>query len=477
MTGCYGLKLQVKKTIPFTAESRTCCAITGHNLWFEMGFAHRIRRFIMAKPVTITVQRAVNSNKKTIRASAGRLRAWIVIMLTMLSLSACGMQDPGGLTDKAEETADFESDNVSGKKGASGEQDPSEGLHKIDSLKPDYAEQFTIDHYEGGYSVININEVGSFLVADPDMEVPELFRGMTLIRRPADRIYLASSSSMDFFRALDCLDRVALTATKAADWSLWEVRQLIESGDILYAGKYSTPDYELLLEEECQLAIENTMIYHNPETKELIEKLGIPVLVERSSYESHPLGRMEWIKVYGCLLGKEDEAESFFNEEVRRLEEEFGDQKYGKSAVFFYITAGGYVNVRMPGDYVCGMIELAGGDYALNGLMKQEEGAFSAVNITMEEFYVRARDADILIYNSTIDGEIDSLEELSAENSLFSDFRAFKEGNIWKNESDMFQEATRAVEMTEELRAIFSGETTKEDEFRFFHRMKAKADK
>ena len=46
----------------FTAESRTCCAITGHNLWLEMGFAHRRRRFVMAKPVTITVQRAVNSN-------------------------------------------------------------------------------------------------------------------------------------------------------------------------------------------------------------------------------------------------------------------------------------------------------------------------------------------------------------------------------------------------------------------------------
>ena len=46
----------------FTAESRTCCAITGHNLWLEKGFAHRRRRFLMAKPVTITAQKAVNSN-------------------------------------------------------------------------------------------------------------------------------------------------------------------------------------------------------------------------------------------------------------------------------------------------------------------------------------------------------------------------------------------------------------------------------
>ena len=38
------------------------------------------------------------------------------------------------------------------------------------------------------------------------------------------------------------------------------------------------------------------MIYHNPEVKEKLEEFGIPVLVEHSSYESHPLGRTEWVK-------------------------------------------------------------------------------------------------------------------------------------------------------------------------------------
>ena len=46
------------------------------------------------------------------------------------------------------------------------------------------------------------------------------------------------------------------------------------------------------------------MIYHSPEVKEQLEKLGVPVLVERSSYEQDPLGRMEWVKVYGALVGK-----------------------------------------------------------------------------------------------------------------------------------------------------------------------------
>jgi iron complex transport system substrate-binding protein len=46
----------------------------------------------------------------------------------------------------------------------------------------------------------------------------------------------------------------------------------------------------------------------------------------------------------------------------------------------------------------------------------------------MEEFYATAKDADFIIYNSTIDGEISSLDELIAKNSLLADFKAVKNG-------------------------------------------------
>ncbi len=79
-----------------------------------------------------------------------------------------------------------------------------------------------------------------------------------------------------------------------------------------YAGKYSAPDYERIVDKSCSLAIESTMIYHCPQVKEQLENLGVPVLVERSSYEADPLGRMEWIKLYGVLTGKEQLAEELF---------------------------------------------------------------------------------------------------------------------------------------------------------------------
>ena len=70
----------------------------------------------------------------------------------------------------------------------------------------------------------------------------------------------------------------------------------MEEGKIAYAGKYSAPDYETVLGSGCNLVIENAIIYHAPEVLEKLRSLGLPVLVELSSYESHPLGRMEWVR-------------------------------------------------------------------------------------------------------------------------------------------------------------------------------------
>lgn len=76
------------------------------------------------------------------------------------------------------------------------------------------------------------------------------------------------------------------------------------------------------------------MINHVPEVREKLEELGIPVLVDQSSYEPHPLGRTEWIKLYGALLGKEDEAERLFAEQAAYLDEAAGRRTPGRRSRF-----------------------------------------------------------------------------------------------------------------------------------------------
>ena len=66
------------------------------------------------------------------------------------------------------------------------------------------------------------------------------------------------------------------------------------------------------------------------------------------------------------------------------------------------------------------MITMAGGNYALADVVPEEENALSTMNMQMEDFYNAAQSADILIYNSAIEGEITSIDELLAKNSLFA---------------------------------------------------------
>ncbi|NLT08618.1 MAG: ABC transporter substrate-binding protein [Ruminococcus sp.] len=297
---------------------------------------------------------------------------------------------------------------------------------------------------------------------------------MTVIKQPVDNIYVAATSTMDLFDGLGKLDKVTMTSTNAQSWSLPVIRDAVDSGNIKYIGKYSSPDYETLVAEGCGLALESTMIYHCPKVKEQIESFDIPVMVERSSYETHPLGRLEWIKLYGLLTGDYQSAENIFNEKTKAFEElTIGDipENERKTAAFFYITSSGYVSIRKPGDYVSKMIELAGGKYIFTAdQLNIEDNALSTMNIQTETFYELAHDADVLIYNSTIDGEIDSIDQLIAKNSILSDFKAVKNGDVWCTGQNMFQQTTGAADMICDLNSVLT-DKNEGKELTFLHKL------
>lgn len=335
------------------------------------------------------------------------------------------------------------------------------GLEYEGSMKLKYAQQFAVDYYKGGYALISIKDGDRFLVIPEDKDVPEnMDSDIKIIKRPLKNVYMVSTSAMDLVCAIDEEKNIRLSGTKEKDWYVDKAKEAIKSGNMLYAGKYSAPDYELILSEKCELAVENTMIYHSPEVIDKLENTGVPVLVEKSSYESHPLGRMEWIKMYGVLFGKEDEAEKYFDEKtkeadkvIENVEKEQNDNR--KTVAFFYITSNGAVSVRKSGDYVSKMIELAGGEYVFKDLT--DENALSTMNIQMEEFYAIAKDADYLIYNSAIDGELYTIDELIEKSSMLKDFKAVKNGDVWCTGKNMFQETTGIADMIVDINSIVNG--------------------
>ena len=320
-----------------------------------------------------------------------------------------------------------------------------------------YATGFSVSYSEEGYKLLTIGEDQTYLVVGEDMPVPEEVPDMvTVLQQPLDQIYLVSTGAMDHFIELNALDSIILSSQKADAWYLPEAKQAMEEGKIAYAGKYSAPDYETVLGSGCNLVIENAMIYHAPEVLEKLRSLGLPVLVELSSYESHPLGRMEWIKLFSALVNKEEEAAAYYDSMLAALEPVMNQEPTGKTVSFFYITTSGGINVRRPSDYVSCAIGLAGCEN-VSFSEDQADVGNSTMTIQMEAFYQGVQDADILIYNSIVDGELDSLSALLEKMPTLADTKAVKEGNVWCLSKNFYQETMSLGDFILDVNAVATG--------------------
>ena len=346
-------------------------------------------------------------------------------------------------------------------------------LHTEGSMELKYAKNFSVDYYKEGYALISLSDGSRYLIVPEGKDIPtNLDKSITILRQPINNIYLVATSAMCLFDALDSLDTISLSGTKAEDWYIENAKAAMKAGDIIYAGKYNIPDYEMIMSNNCKLAIESTMINHTPEVKDKLEELGIPVLTDQSSYESHPLGRTEWIKLYGLLTGKESEAKQLFDEQASYIDQLASQEKTDKTVAFFYISSSGNAIARKSGDYVTRMIELAGGNYIFDHL-GNSESATSTVTLEMEEFYATAKDADFIIYNSTIDGELSSVEELIGKNSLLKDFKAVQNDNVWCTSKNMFQETTQFGLMISDIHRMLTDDDKDLTKLNFMYKLSA----
>lgn len=332
-----------------------------------------------------------------------------------------------------------------------------------------YAEQFTVDYYEGGYALISLPDQSRYLTIPQGQEIPEgLDEDIVPLRLPLANVYLVASAVMDMFVSLDALDALGFTGTQADGWYIPQAKEAVEAGDILYAGKYSAPDYEMILSGQCGLAIENTMIYHTPEVKEQLESFDIPVMVDYSSYEEEPLGRTEWVKLYGLLTGREEEAAKAFDAQQQAFAAIEPSAAADQTVAFFYITTNGEVNVRRSSDYLPRMIELAGGKYIFDHLGDGEDSASSTMSMQMEEFYAAAKDADYIVYNSAIDGELSSVSDLLAKNELLENLKAVQEGHVYCTSKNLYQSSMELGTIISDLHGMLTG---KEDGLTYIYRL------
>ena len=351
-----------------------------------------------------------------------------------------------------------------------GEAPELSGLQYLSKDENEYAQGFAIYRYENEYTVLAIDDGRSYLIIPEGAEIPEeTTEDLIILRRPLNRIYLAASAVMCQFDEIGAVDKVILSGLEKDGWYIEAAREAMEKGTLEYGGKYSAPDYERIVASGVNLAVESTMIHHTPKVQEKLEKLGIPVLIDRSSYESEPLGRAEWVKAYGLLTGHEEEAAHAFEEQKGYVEslshkEEEGSEP--KTVAIFSINSTRQVVTRGAGDYFGKMVEIAGGMLSTPAT----DAGRATQTVSMESFYAAAEQADILIYNASIEDAPEDLQQMCAKDNILTQFRAVKEGNVWCMRSLLYQNASRTGAIIRDLHAIVAGEA--DDETEFFYRLK-----
>lgn len=394
-----------------------------------------------------------------------------------LGLVGCSGADDGevanGEATSAAQTSGSDGDNpASAERPSWSNPEVGGNLVHTGSLDLAWATGFTVDLYEGDRALACIADGTRYLFV-PAGDAPQgIVEDVTVLERPLSNIYLASSSTLCLFAALGAVDCVSHVSVTQETCTVEAFTQAIASGDIVYGGKYSAPDYEAFLNGGCRLAVENTMIYHTPEVREKLMQLGVPVIVEQSSLESAPLGRLEWIMLWGAMLDKVSAAQEVLDRQAQLIadvEARVAAQPLDCTVAFFYINANGAAVVRKPGDYVAKMIAMAGGTYAFAQLGSTDENRSSSTTLEMEAFYAQAKDADVIIYNSTVAGRLKGLDELVALNPLLADFKAVKNRRAWCCEQNVYQQMTATGEVVVDLHEAIAD--TERDELTFFFRL------
>lgn len=415
--------------------------------------------------------------KLNINRRAGYAFLFLLLTFSMIFMTGCTAGRTGQSSQSQDNASQEQSDQESDDEDSAGGRYPYAVC--TGEEQTEYADKFRIYDYEDDIREIVVNGTDHYIVigsgsqdendiSDQDISVDADGVTYNIIILPQNNIYLAASSGAAFFSALDAVDQISAAGILMKDWYVDDMRDAMQNGDILYTGKYSAPDFETMLQMGCSLAIESTMINHSPEVKEKLISNGIQVFTDYQNYEKSPLGKLEWIKVYGILTEKYDKAVKIFDEEKNKYlqaeeesQEAASSDKKTESAVFFYINSQNEYVVRCN-DYIQQMMEEAGFKYLPDNI---DDNGAGYVKMSEEAFYAACHDADVMIWDGAIIDAPESVEQLQGLSTIFDDFKAVKEDRVYSVSRSYYQRNDRIAELFEDFKALSDGDQTRDMEF------------
>lgn len=388
----------------------------------------------------------------------------ILFLAFSLTLVGCGSQDNKEDVSKVQSQAEVQNK----------EQviDENTGLVYKEDLNLEYAEHFKVEYYEDGYKIIVDASDRKILVVPEGKEIPVMKEEIPVIQQPIDSFGIYSTIDPSWFRPLDEVDKITVVTAEEEKWKTDEMISRMKNGEAIFIGDNDALDYELLQESNPSL---NLLSKSNEEKLfPKFDELDLPYLSMGAYIESDPRGRLEWTKLIGALLNKEEKAETYFKEELARIDkvqEKIQDTNKVKPKVtmaYFSASSQEFKVTNVEG-YKVKQIEMGGGLYYPEDLGLDTRGSTA---MTAEEFYKTMSETDILIYDSVSGHEIQDLDAMIERADYLADTKLFQEGRIWGLKRDFWQAGEKIADMAEEYYEIFYSPHGEIEETNYFYLMK-----
>ena len=292
-----------------------------------------------------------------------------------------------------------------------------------------YAQGFEIETRKG-YQVLHVRNpwpgdeahfryalVPKTSSSQPD---PSEFDG--LIRTPVQKVIVTSTTHIPALEELGALDRLlGFPGTKYI--SSEKARARIENGFIKELGPNGKLNTEQVLSLQPDLVIGYGM---GPDNRnfETLQRASIPVLLNGDWMEKHPLGKAEWIRFFGALLGKEREAQAYFDRieknylQAKTLVKDVKNKPSVLSGAVFkdvwYAPAGD--------SWAAAFLEEAGGNY-----LWEDEPGTGSLNLSLEAALAQGIDADVWIAPS----QFTSYREMQESSKHYQAFKSFQQKKVY----------------------------------------------
>ena len=245
--------------------------------------------------------------------------------------------------------------------------------------------------------------------------------GVNDIFIPSERLAVSSTTHAGFLSAIGAGDNLigCSNPDRLYDSVLYQ-RYL--SGSLSTIGRDLELNMEYLVAQKPSLVMQSGIEgQFNPDPR--LGELGIPVLYILEWMESTPLGRAEWIRVFGVITGHLREADSVFNlveKEYNRLSA-LGRASEDQPVVFMGNNFKG--TWYMPGglNYLAFLFKDAGMDYPWKDVRQS-----ASLALNFETVVNRVADAPLWV-----GAPADSLSQLLAEEERYTVFRAVREKRVY----------------------------------------------